>query len=301
MGDRFFHGRTVDAYLHRQATSRGYAVALFRGRHASELTQLAAPELMTFWLEVHAAGCLVDQVFAPASIDYRVTGTPAQHLQVHIVPRHADEGRAGPLASEGPPIPAEELSRGIEELRAAGKGAAPLPRVVHRELRTDMFVLHGGRFLVVTRRGLGERVEYLPCAVVEPGEDPKEVAIREVTKKTGLEVTDVSQLATWTYTPTESWEAIHTTFVGHASSRDVELTDEHSGYRWVEPLEFIDECCSAEAEAEAKYPEASKWFNTLRDNCLLVADSLWEASSGTTARPLEPAIADTSATTESPA
>jgi diadenosine tetraphosphate (Ap4A) HIT family hydrolase len=53
-GERIFAGETSDAYLKRDAAARGYTLLFWRGRHASELTDLDPGELLSFTRELVA-------------------------------------------------------------------------------------------------------------------------------------------------------------------------------------------------------------------------------------------------------
>lgn len=161
---------------------------------------------------------------------------------------------------------------------SAGQTGA-VRRSHHQGLTADMFVIRGGRFLVLTRatgRGLG--IEYLPGGIVAPGEDPAETAVRETREECGLEVVDVSLLRVWTYpVPGEgtdraldpAYHTVHATYVGHSEHGAVVLSHEHSAHRWVTPEEYVDQWCVRGASAEVV--DGDSFFAQVRRNCELLA------------------------------
>ena len=272
-GARFFAGRVSDAYLQRAGPARGYSIVVSRvGRHVPDPTEFTVAELTAFWIEVRAAATLIDAVFEPAHLNYDLLGNSVPHVHVHIVPRYADDPAPGrPLPFTFDPVPPAQFDEDLGKLReVASTGPVVFP-VTHHGLTADMFVIRDGRFLVLTRAGrLGGGVEYLPGGLVDPGEDPKDAAIRETREETGLELTDVSLLRVWTYDVREGWDTVHATYVGHAPEADVVITDEHTAYRWVTPQEYVDQWCRE--DLEESFPAFSGWMRHVRDNCGLVAE-----------------------------
>src|SRR5919199_5090087 len=50
-GVRIFAGEVSDAYLQRADVQRGYTIAIWRGRHVAEPTELDQEEAARYWLE----------------------------------------------------------------------------------------------------------------------------------------------------------------------------------------------------------------------------------------------------------
>src|SRR5689334_9293268 len=71
---RFFTGTHTDAYLVRADIQRGLSVAVFRGRHVAEPTDLTDEEAATYGREVLAAGRAIQKAFAPVKLNYDVLG-----------------------------------------------------------------------------------------------------------------------------------------------------------------------------------------------------------------------------------
>jgi diadenosine tetraphosphate (Ap4A) HIT family hydrolase len=122
-GVRWFSGRRCDAYLVRAEIQRGLTVAVFRGRHVVEPTELTAVEAATYGAEVLRVARAIEAAFAPIKLNYDVLGNSVPHLHTHIVPRYADDPRPGwpfPFPDpEPPPIPEDRLRADLAALRGA--------------------------------------------------------------------------------------------------------------------------------------------------------------------------------------
>jgi diadenosine tetraphosphate (Ap4A) HIT family hydrolase len=125
-GVRVFEGAWSDAYLGRYPVRRGYAYVIWKGRHVAEPTDLSDQEAAGFWGEVAHVARAVAARTRPAKMNWLSLGNGIPHLHVHLVPRPADDPRAGgPLESEAfdrdqtPEVPAEVLRSEAEALRVA--------------------------------------------------------------------------------------------------------------------------------------------------------------------------------------
>jgi diadenosine tetraphosphate (Ap4A) HIT family hydrolase len=100
-GVRFFAGQYINAYLGRWPVRRGYAYAVWRGRHVSEPTDLTPAESAGFWAEVARAASAVERRYEPAKMNWLILGNGVPHLHVHLVPRPTDDPHAGgPIESD---------------------------------------------------------------------------------------------------------------------------------------------------------------------------------------------------------
>ena len=122
-GVRFFAGEVCDGYLVRADIQRGLAMAVWRGRHVAEPTELTDAEAAQYGREVLRVGRAIEAVLAPVKLNYDVLGNSVPHLHTHIVPRYADDPRPGwpfPFPDPDPPaMPEERLLADVEGLRAA--------------------------------------------------------------------------------------------------------------------------------------------------------------------------------------
>jgi diadenosine tetraphosphate (Ap4A) HIT family hydrolase len=121
-GLRFFAGECVDGYLKRTSIQRGYVIAVWRGRHVAEPTQLSESESAIWWRELTAVGLALERHFEPVKLNYELLGNSVPHLHAHVLPRYADDPRPGwpfPWPEvDPPPFPEEDVRRDADLLRA---------------------------------------------------------------------------------------------------------------------------------------------------------------------------------------
>src|SRR5262245_50260480 len=119
-GQPFYIGSVADAYLERHAIARGHAIVVCRGRHVADFTTLTTSEAAAYWLDVHTAARMIEQVFAPGHMNYQLSGNLVPHLHVHLVPRYVDDPAPGrPLPWEPKPVADTEFDTQVQQLRAA--------------------------------------------------------------------------------------------------------------------------------------------------------------------------------------
>jgi diadenosine tetraphosphate (Ap4A) HIT family hydrolase len=99
-GVRVFAGEFLDAYVGTRAAQRGYVVAIWRGRHVNDLTELSTAELAGYWSEIARVSIALQRHFQPRKVNYEVLGNQMPHLHTHITARFVD----GDVAA-GQPLP----------------------------------------------------------------------------------------------------------------------------------------------------------------------------------------------------
>jgi diadenosine tetraphosphate (Ap4A) HIT family hydrolase len=125
-GLRVFAGRYSDAILQRRAVGQpGYTIAIWRGRHVADPTELSADEASGYFAEVLRVARAIEQHYQPIKMNFEMLGNSVPHLHTHIVPRHLDDGSPGmpanfmrTLAEDQPNIPEERFLRDVRALRA---------------------------------------------------------------------------------------------------------------------------------------------------------------------------------------
>src|SRR4051794_24827830 len=68
-GVRYFAGASCDAYLVRADIQRGLSIAVFRGRHVAEPTELSDAEAATYGAEVLHVGRAIEAAFGPVKLN----------------------------------------------------------------------------------------------------------------------------------------------------------------------------------------------------------------------------------------
>ncbi len=121
---RIFSGRVADAYLRPDTPARGYTIAVWRGRHVAEPTELEQDEAVGYWLEVLQVARTLERYYKPAKLNFMTLGNAVPHLHTHVVPRYLDDPDPGrppwfAMRGESRPRPADEYGRDVEALRAA--------------------------------------------------------------------------------------------------------------------------------------------------------------------------------------
>lgn len=86
-GIRVFSGESVDGFAWKTGVIAGYVVAVWRGEHVAEPTQLASDQAAAYWREVTRIARAVEICFEPAKMNYVTLGNNVPHLHTHIVPR----------------------------------------------------------------------------------------------------------------------------------------------------------------------------------------------------------------------
>ncbi len=85
---RFLATPHLDAYLCRRVAQRGYAQAIWRGRHAADLTDLATEEAAAFMADVTRVAKAVRAHFGGTLVNVQVLGNTEPHLHAHISARY---------------------------------------------------------------------------------------------------------------------------------------------------------------------------------------------------------------------
>jgi diadenosine tetraphosphate (Ap4A) HIT family hydrolase len=121
-GARIFAGEVSDSYLQRADKQRGYTIAIWRGRHVAEPTELERDEAVAYWLEVLRVGRALEEHLRPVKMNYELLGNSLPHLHTHVMPRYADDPRPGwpfPHPEDEPgPIEESAFRRDVDALRA---------------------------------------------------------------------------------------------------------------------------------------------------------------------------------------
>lgn len=97
------------------------------------------------------------------------------------------------------------------------------------------------KILVIKRSAKEDVFENLwdiPGGRMNFGESPHEALIREIYEETGIKVNISTPFTVWSFMASEDLQVIGITMLANYVSGDVQLSEEHTEYKWIEPLEF---------------------------------------------------------------
>jgi 8-oxo-dGTP diphosphatase len=108
-------------------------------------------------------------------------------------------------------------------------------------IRTNAFILNKDEKFLLLRRSLTDEFcaggWELPGGKVEHGEDAIDACVREAKEETGLDITVLYPLTSYSYMMPEEGITKHMTQIVYLCSADtesVEISDEHSEYMWAD-------------------------------------------------------------------
>jgi diadenosine tetraphosphate (Ap4A) HIT family hydrolase len=95
-GLRVFVGRYSDAYLQRaDVGQRGYTIAVWRGHHVAEPTELSPEQSSGYFAEVLRVAKALETHYRPIKMNLEMLGNALPHLHTHLVPRYGHDGAPG--------------------------------------------------------------------------------------------------------------------------------------------------------------------------------------------------------------
>jgi 8-oxo-dGTP diphosphatase len=137
--------------------------------------------------------------------------------------------------------------------------------------RAHVFVMRGDLMLVLQQAG-GTRWWEQPGGTVEPGEDPRDAAIRETLEETGLRIEAPSLLREWSYYGRSGRAARSYMFVARSPSGDVRISPEHAEFGWLHADDYEKRYCGTHLDAIA--PDRADFLAGMRENLALLRDWL---------------------------
>ena len=133
--------------------------------------------------------------------------------------------------------------------------------------------MRSSQILLLERRTeTSEGFWYIPGGFVELGEDPAEAAVREAYEETGLRIQKPEILRAWCYQLTEEKYAYHMTYLGLSDDGPVTISNEHSGYRWMNPRAYRDEYLPSAVDMSD--PVQASFYPQLQKNVGLLMERL---------------------------
>jgi len=112
-------------------------------------------------------------------------------------------------------------------------------------LGTSVYAERDGRILIL-KRAMGEATGawYTPGGGLDPGESPLDCARRELLEETGLAPTGPLELVGLIGMKFYGVEGFVIAYACECLDGEPKLSHEHSGMRWVDPIEYRDRYCS---------------------------------------------------------
>ncbi len=112
---------------------------------------------------------------------------------------------------------------------------------------TSVYARRGDEILILKRAaGAAPGAWYTPGGVLDRGETPEECALRELKEETGLVPTGPLSLVGLIPMHVYGAETLLAAYSCDCAQGDVELSSEHSGYRWIKPEEYRERYFSDE-------------------------------------------------------
>lgn len=127
-----------------------------------------------------------------------------------------------------------------------------MPESPPHRLSSAVFVRRDGQILVL-KRAVGELVGgwYLPGGALDPCETIEECARRELQEEAGLTVTGTLTCVAVAHMHVYGHDSLQVLYAADCPEGDVVISDEHAGYRWVDPVAYRDRYFSDEILRQA--------------------------------------------------
>jgi 8-oxo-dGTP pyrophosphatase MutT (NUDIX family) len=104
---------------------------------------------------------------------------------------------------------------------------------------TSVYAEREGKILVLRRsRGVAQGAWYTPGGMLEPGETPEQGAARELLEEAGLVPTGRLQVVGLIPIEAGGAHSFLVTYACECPHGEVELSEEHSAARWIDPVEY---------------------------------------------------------------
>lgn len=125
-------------------------------------------------------------------------------------------------------------------------------------LAGGVYALRGGKVLMLERVSTFMGGFWsVPGGMQDPGETPRETAVRELFEESGLRPSGTVELVTTAHLKGYGMDILSVRYAAPCEAGDVTISNEHAGWGWFNPLEYrVQHLSDAEiARWEARSPE----------------------------------------------
>ena len=113
---------------------------------------------------------------------------------------------------------------------------------------TKAFILHNGKVLILRESkryddGSNPGQFDVPGGRVKPGQRFDESLLREIMEETGLDVKKIRPFHVDEWRPVvkgHQWQIVGTYFICTSESDEVKTSEDHDGFRWIDPKDYQD-------------------------------------------------------------
>jgi 8-oxo-dGTP pyrophosphatase MutT (NUDIX family) len=113
---------------------------------------------------------------------------------------------------------------------------------------TSVYAERDGKILILKRsQGAAPGAWYIPGGVLDPGETPEQGAARELLEEAGLVPAGPLEIVGLIPMHLYGEPSFLATYACECPHGEVKLSDEHSGARWIDPIEYRDRYFALEA------------------------------------------------------
>jgi 8-oxo-dGTP pyrophosphatase MutT (NUDIX family) len=136
-------------------------------------------------------------------------------------------------------------------------------------LSAATYVERDGKILLLKRAGgAATGAWYIPGGAVDPGETVEEAACRELLEEAGLAPSGPLTCIGVVHMHVYGYPSLQVVYACECADGDVTISHEHSGARWIDPVEYRERYFTDEAmaAAEAVSPHYGEMISNVRTN-----------------------------------